>query len=82
MSKEQFRRTKILATIGPATDSAEMLDRLIGAGLDNCRLNFSHGTYEKWMSLSPIFVKLPDKYGRQCRDRPGSSGSKNPPSAT
>lgn len=42
-----FKRTKTLATIGPATDSAEMIDKLIAAGLDNCRLNFSHGSYEK-----------------------------------
>jgi pyruvate kinase len=38
------RRTKIVATIGPATDSPEMLDALIAAGLDCARLNCSHGT--------------------------------------
>jgi pyruvate kinase len=39
-----MRRTKIVATIGPASGSPEMLDRLIDAGMDVARLNFSHGT--------------------------------------
>jgi len=38
-------KTKIVATIGPASDSPEMLERLIGAGLDIARLNFSHGDF-------------------------------------
>ena len=38
--------TKIVATIGPATESAEMIDRLIAAGVSIFRLNFSHGTHE------------------------------------
>ena len=40
------RRTKIVATIGPATSSEEMLEKIIHAGVDVCRLNFSHGAYE------------------------------------
>ena len=38
-------KTKIVATIGPASDSPEMLQRLIRAGLDVARLNFSHGEF-------------------------------------
>jgi pyruvate kinase len=38
------RRAKIVCTIGPATTSPEMIDRLIGAGMDVARLNFSHGS--------------------------------------
>lgn len=38
-----FRRTKIVATIGPASQSPRMLRRLITAGLDVARINFSHG---------------------------------------
>ncbi len=38
-----MRRTKIVATLGPATDKPDMLARLIGAGLDAARLNYSHG---------------------------------------
>jgi pyruvate kinase len=41
-----MRRTKILATLGPASREPEMLDKLIGAGLDAVRLNFSHGTQD------------------------------------
>ncbi|MGE5213563.1 MAG: pyruvate kinase [Nitrospirota bacterium] len=40
-------KTKIVATIGPASESPEMLARLIRAGLDVARLNFSHGTPAK-----------------------------------
>lgn len=40
-------KTKIVATIGPASDSPEMLARLIRAGVDIARLNFSHGDFEK-----------------------------------
>jgi len=39
------RRTKIVATLGPATDPPGVLDRLITAGLDCARLNCSHGTH-------------------------------------
>ena len=40
------RRTKIIATLGPASSSAEVLSRLFHAGADVFRLNFSHGTHE------------------------------------
>ena len=38
-----MRRTKIVATLGPATDQPGMLEKLIDAGLDAARLNYSHG---------------------------------------
>ncbi len=40
------RRTKIVATLGPASDDPNILDQMIAAGLDVVRLNFSHGTAE------------------------------------
>jgi pyruvate kinase len=42
----KFSRTKILATLGPATGDVAMIRRLIAAGLDAVRLNMSHGNYE------------------------------------
>ena len=42
-----FRRTKILATLGPATDAPGVLAQIIAAGVDVVRLNFSHGTPEQ-----------------------------------
>ncbi len=44
--KKNYKNTKILATIGPATDSKEKIIELIGAGVDGVRLNFSHGGHE------------------------------------
>jgi pyruvate kinase len=41
-----MRQTKIIATVGPASDSDDLLDALIAAGTDIVRLNFSHGTHE------------------------------------
>jgi len=42
-----FKRTKIIATVGPATDSYEAIHGLIEAGVNGLRLNFSHGTHEE-----------------------------------
>src|SRR3974390_1847880 len=41
-----MRRTKIVATIGPASREPEVLERMVAAGLDVARLNFAHGTRE------------------------------------
>jgi pyruvate kinase len=40
-----MRRTKIVATIGPSSDSPELIGQLLGAGMDVARLNFSHGAH-------------------------------------
>ncbi len=41
-----LRRTKIVCTLGPATDDVEIIKDLIRNGLDGARINFSHGTYD------------------------------------
>jgi pyruvate kinase len=45
--KPIFKRTKILATLGPSTNSAEMIEKLAETGVNGFRLNFSHGSYEE-----------------------------------
>ncbi|NCB54654.1 MAG: hypothetical protein EOM49_06895, partial [Epsilonproteobacteria bacterium] len=40
------KKTKILATVGPASDSVEILEGMIKAGVNVFRLNFSHGSHE------------------------------------
>lgn len=44
---KDFRKTKIIGTIGPASESKEMLTKLMKAGLNVCRINFSHGGFEE-----------------------------------
>ena len=41
-----LRRTKIVATLGPATDDPAIMSKVIEAGVDVVRLNFSHGTHD------------------------------------
>ncbi len=43
----QFKQTKIIATVGPATDSYDMIETIIKSGANGIRLNFSHGTHEE-----------------------------------
>ncbi len=59
-----FKRTKILATIGPAVDSAEKIEEIIMAGVNGCRLNFSHGTYEKMDEFIGWIRQAAEKKGR------------------
>ena len=42
----QIRRTKIIATLGPATDAPGVLRAVINAGADILRINLSHGTHQ------------------------------------
>ena len=42
-----LRKTKIVCTLGPSSDSDEMVSKLMDAGMNVCRLNMSHGTYEE-----------------------------------
>ncbi len=45
MNKVQSK-TKVIATLGPASSSREVLEQMITAGVDVCRINFSHGSYD------------------------------------
>lgn len=46
-----MRRAKIVCTLGPASTSQEMLEKLLAAGMDVARLNFSHGTHEQHLQV-------------------------------
>ena len=60
-----MRRTKIVCTLGPATNDVETMKKLIKSGLDAARINFSHGTYE---SHGETIAKL--KQAREEMDAP------------
>jgi len=58
------RRTKIVATIGPASSTFEVLEKLFNAGVDVFRLNFSHGTHEDHAARVAMIRELENKTGR------------------
>ncbi len=58
------RRTKIIATLGPASSTPEVLARLFEAGADVFRLNFSHGTHEDHAARFAMIRALEDRYDR------------------
>ena len=46
-----MRKTKIIATLGPATDSPEMISKLVAAGMNIARLNMSHGDHASHLAV-------------------------------
>ena len=59
-----MRRTKIVATLGPATSSEEMIEELVKSGVDVTRLNFSHGEHEVHMNNAKTVREAAKKHGR------------------
>jgi len=58
------RKTKIVATLGPASSSPEVISRMVKAGLDVARLNFSHGTHEMHGSMVQAVRAASEEHGR------------------
>jgi len=58
-----MRKTKIVATIGPASDKEEDLERLISAGINVARQNFSHGTHEEHSETLAHIRSISDEIG-------------------
>jgi pyruvate kinase len=68
------RRTKIVATIGPASRNPEVLARMVEAGMDVARLNFSHGSAEEHAETARLVRDAAGRAGRQVailQDLPG-----------
>lgn len=68
------RRTKIVSTLGPATDSPEVLDAVLRAGVDVARVNFSHGAPEEHIGRVANFraaAKRVGKFAAVLADLPG-----------
>jgi pyruvate kinase len=59
------RKTKIVATVGPVSSSAEMIQKLMLAGVDIFRLNFSHGENSLKLELITIIRRISEKVGRE-----------------
>ena len=59
-----MRKTKIIVTIGPSTDSPEVIDQLVESGMDCARLNFSHGTFESHAKIIKSVREASQKHNR------------------
>lgn len=59
-----IRRTKIVATLGPACSNPKILERMIQSGVDVVRINFSHGTREQHIELAELTRSLARAAGR------------------
>jgi pyruvate kinase len=58
------RRTKIVCTIGPATSTPDAIDRLVAAGMDAARLNFSHGSHAEHAERARLVREAQQRAGR------------------
>ena len=77
----EFHRTKIVATLGPATDGDDTLTSLLQAGVDVVRLNFSHGTAQDHLARLDLGpgedrgVRVDDRIGPVVRRHPAPRGA-------
>src|SRR5512138_3356933 len=58
-----IRKAKIVATIGPSSESQDVLEKLILAGMNVARLNFSHGTHEQHAQRIAMLRSVSEKLG-------------------
>ena len=58
-----MRKTKIVCTIGPATDNDDVLREMMRAGMNVARFNFSHGSYEDHRRRYEQVVRLREELG-------------------
>lgn len=65
MTKYSYRHTKIIFTIGPATEKEEVLSEMILSGVDVCRINMAHATHEWTREIIRKVRKVCNQVGRQ-----------------
>ena len=58
-----MRKTKIVCTIGPASENRETLGRMIDAGMNVARLNFSHGSHEEHAAKIALIREIAEEKG-------------------
>ncbi|MDR1572434.1 MAG: pyruvate kinase [Clostridiales Family XIII bacterium] len=62
-ARKETKRTKLICTIGPASDSPEMLGKLMKTGMNAARINFSHGTFPEHKAKMDLIKKLRGELG-------------------
>lgn len=58
--------TEVICTLGPSTDNAELLAKMLSAGMDVARINFSHGSHEDALKRINILHEAEKLAGRKC----------------
>ena len=74
-----MRKTKIICTLGPSTDSPEILEAMMKSGMDVARFNFSHGTHEDHKRRLEMLKDLRKKLNIPVAALLDTKGPENPP---
>lgn len=72
----KMRKTKIICTIGPSSESPEIMEEMIKAGMDIARLNFSHGTYQEHQRKIMLIREISERVGKDVTILQDLSGPK------
>ena len=67
-----MRKTKIICTIGPASESEERLRELMLAGMNVARFNFSHGSHKELMEQNGLYKEMFEEYTRSIEWKVGA----------
>ena len=59
----RYNKTKIIATMGPATSDIDMIKKIIIAGVDVCRINFSHGDWDTHLDIVKKIRQVNEELG-------------------
>lgn len=59
-----MKKTKIICTVGPSTDNVELLTKMMQAGMDLARFNFSHGSHEDHAHRLELVREAAQKAGK------------------